>query len=420
MSRMQANLVARNKAFARQMIRSSKAMTRATIKSGIAKQASQSAFCGTPGVGDPGDCTLYNPPEEAGFPGSIIAMKGGTTLVDPSTCAGAGVATVPPDHYLGGHLDTSLGCPEDGDVVMWRAGTGDKPGRWVSASLQEAFARACLQLPDSLGEVDCAAALEDALNKKKGIAARSIRRSARSVALPAVETLPQSTEASRTFGNGEDGDLVLQENSELIKDMYFRNLNLNGFTLFTNGFRLFVNGSLSAGRSASGRPGTLSADGNAGSAEAVGAATPLGTVGQGAAGNDSIEYSLAGSAGSRGDGSLGPKAALVPDEEGGLNLMNELESALRMRALDGKRLNGGAGGVGPHAGGGGGVLFVVARATLIAGILQARGGAAGAADSGAGGGGVVVFIHSDSQKWAVDVSGGDRSAESGRSFSIRA
>lgn len=422
----QSSATARNRAFARQMIRASKGLTAATVKSRISKGATQSAFCSQPGVGDPGDCSLYNPPAEAGFPGSIVEMKGGTTIVDPATCNGAGVVTAPVDHFLNGHLDTNLGCPEDGDVVMWRAGTGDKPGAWVSASLQEAFARACLQLPESLSAEDCAAALADAVANNKAIrgfaAPREGLRAVAAAPAPevSVSIADSSVEDSRTFGSGADGDLVLQEDSELTKDMYFHNLNLNGFALATNGYRLFVSGSLSAGRhSVTGHPGVLSANGHSGSSSAEGSVPAAGTLGQGGAPNASLDYSISGSAGSDAAGQLGPKAKFVPEEEGGVYLLSELDTAIRMRALDGKRLNGGAGGVGPHAGSGGGVLFVSARSTLLSGVLESRGGAAGASDSGAGGGGAIVFLHADSNKWDHDVRGGDQVAEAGRFYDIK-
>lgn len=421
--------VAKQKAYARALIRSSKGLTRATQRTSLVKSASASAFCNG-GVGEPEPgCTLYNPPAEPGFPGSIISMKGGTQLVDPSTCSGA-TTTVPPDHFLNGHLDTSLGCPEDGDVVMWRAGTGTKPGRWVSAHLEEVFARACFELPDTLGAEDCAAAIEAATPKSAGCDSTSsstvVRSTARSVASARSSTRSSAISRSSTaaesqfYGSGIDGDLLLDSDSQLTSDMYWENLNLNGFTLFTNGYRVFVNGYLNAGRHHStGQPGKISNNGQAGSKNGVGEGGKAGTLGKGAAGGWSLDYSIALSGGSNAEGEIVLKPLGVPESEGGDGLLQDLSSALRMRALDGNKLNGGAGGAGLHAGGGGGVVFVAARQTLIGGRIEALGGAAGASDSGAGGGGAIVFIHSDYNSWTLDVSGGDAVAEKGRIYDIQ-
>lgn len=416
---------AQQKALARQMIASSKGLTRATLKSGLAKTPTASAFCGNGGVGAPGPgCSLYNPASEPGFEGSIIKQMGGSQIVDPSTCAGAGVG-VPPDHTIGGHLDTSVGCPEDGDVLMWRAGTGTCPGRWVNASLKEAFARACLSVPDDLADEDCAVAKapyeKACCSATSSAAPKSIlARASKAVSKSSAASASAAVSTGKTFGSGADGDLTLQSDSELTTDMYFRNLNLNGYTLYTNGYRLFVSASLSAGRhEKTGRTGTIACDGEDGTAEAPGKGGAAATLGGGASGNSTIDYSISGSAGSNGKGGVGPAAQLVSELEGGLGLLSELDSAVRMRALDGRRLTGGAGAVGPHAGGGGGVVFVAAHNTLLGGTLRARGGITGASDSGAGGGGAVVFVHADPTTWQFDLAGGDAVAEAGKAYDIR-
>jgi len=406
-------------------INNAKAMNRVNVAAFGNRSGTASAFCGA-GVGDPGDCTLYNPPEEEGFPGSIVEMMGGTTLMDPATCGD--VEAPDHSHTLGGlsNVSGTADCPDDGDVLMWRAGTGTKPGEWVPAKLEEFFARACRELTAELSDVDCAAALSAFSSSKSLRAARSTRSAPPPVVRAAGNARSTSSAAaaaptSKTYGAGTDGDVTLDSDSELATDMYFNNLKLNGHTLNTNGYRLFVGGTLDAGRKAStGATGSIVCDGFNGTTQGVGKGGPSGTLGGGADGNATITYSISGSAGSDGKGHLGPAAELVSELEGGLNVLSELDTAVRMRALDGRRLTGGAGGVGERAGGGGGVLFVAARNTALGGTLRARGGSAGGAESGAGGGGAVVFIHSGPTTWQFDVSGGDHVATAGKVFDIRA
>lgn len=428
--------VSQRGAVGQQLINSAKALNRTNVAAFGNRSGGVSAFCG-PQLGDPGDCSLYNPPEEEGFPGSIVEQMGGTVIMDPATCGDLEA----PDHShtIGGlsNVSGTADCPDDGDVLMWRDGTGTKPGEWVPVKLEEIFARACRELTAELSDADCAAALGAVGNSKSlYVAPRSARSapSQRRAAEPVVRAAGNARSApvaapapaavvpaNKTYGSGTDGNLTLQSDSELSTDMYFNDLKLNGYTLHTNGYRLFVSGTLDAGRKANtGATGSIVCDGASGTTQGVGKGGPSATLGGGADGNATATYSISGSAGSDGEGHLGPAAELVNEQEGGLGLLSELDTAVRMRALDGRRLTGGAGGVGEKAGGGGGVVFVAARNTALGGTLRARGGAAGGSSSGAGGGGAVVFIHSGPTTWQFDVSGGDDTATSGKVFDIRA
>lgn len=168
-------------------------------------------------------------PTDTGFEGSIVQSMGGTTIMDPSTCGSAQV-NASNGGTLGGldNVDNGADCPNDGDILMWRAGSGTVKGQWTYVPLAEVFARNCLTLPETLGEEDCAAAKEpfqvtDGCNPT---------RSVRSVAQPTV--VPPK------FGDGSHGDFTLDADSQLDSDSYFQNLNIGSFELNLNGHSLFV------------------------------------------------------------------------------------------------------------------------------------------------------------------------------------
>lgn len=86
------------------------------------------------------------------------------------------------------------------------------------------------------------------------------------------------------FGDGSDGDVTLSMDTTLTRDMFYNNLDFNGYTLYTNGFRVFV-------KDTSSGSGNLQASGGDG--------------GNGTNGNDA----LVGSAGTGGSGGAAGAAA---------------------------------------------------------------------------------------------------------------
>jgi collagen triple helix repeat protein len=224
------------------------------------------------------------------------------------------------------------------------------------------------------------------------------------------------------FGDGSDGDITINADTVLTRDMYYRNLTIAaGRTLNPGGFRIFVAGTLTLGAGAAiARNGS---DGPVGAAAAP--ALPAGTLGGSGGGGfgacgvagGSTANSLGGSGGNGFCGSSGT-ATLPPNLVGGAQIFDGAVAALSGRTLDGGQVTGGAGGgtdggsIGDSGGSGGGVVLVVAHSISADGPAQitAKGGNGGPGNQsggqggGGGGGGVVVVISTSPQPADVTLS----------------
>jgi hypothetical protein len=193
-----------------------------------------------------------------------------------------------------------------------------------------------------------------------------------------------------------------------------------------NGYRIFVCGTLTLN-------GTIYNDGSDGMASCVGDGAKAGTIGGGFDGG--CEALLAQAAffptlGGMGGAGLNPGGALDPVTavQGGLNVFNNVHSAVLGRTLDGYIVYGGTGGgsastfvPGPAGGalvtvpviggggGGGGVVGIYANKIVGNGTVSATGGNGyPGATTGGGGGGVIIEVVNDASQsnWTLDVSGG--------------
>ncbi|SNW61986.1 Collagen-like protein [Orpheovirus IHUMI-LCC2] len=209
------------------------------------------------------------------------------------------------------------------------------------------------------------------------------------------------------FGSGRDGDVVIAAPTTLLRDMVYNNLTVNaGASLDTGGYRIFVRNMLI-------NNGTIQNDGTPGT-NVGGIATPLGTLGVGAAGGNpgtvgspstNIPSLILGtSAGNKGGGlSGGGPVSRTTSLNGNDIPLNNLIEIVKVRSLDNLRYNGGSGGGGGQGagggggGGGGGVVAIFANVIVNNGTISAVGGNGGPSSNGTdgggggGGGGLLVY-----------------------------
>lgn len=242
---------------------------------------------------------------------------------------------------------------------------------------------------------------------------------------------------SRKYGTGIDGDVTINSNTTLVRDMYYMNLTVNAtFTLNTGGFRIFVEGLLTLN-------GTIARNGNAGVGATAGVTLAAGTLGAPAAGGGGVagaagtagpqvtaNTQMGGVGGAGGVGGGGLAGGVVranpsnpPAVNGGLQVFNDSECVTRGRDLANTQLRGGDGGgggggnaTGAASGGGGGsgagVIVIVAAAIIGTGIITAIGGNGGNSGTGAGGGGgggggcIAVLVESTVARFATSAGGG--------------
>lgn len=325
--------------------------------------------CTTPETG----CSLYSPTVESGFPGSAIEKYGGTNMFDPSTCQETSECPDVPDHSLGFHnnVSGSADCPNDGDILIYREGSNNQKSQWVTASLEDLIAA----------------------------------QTSRNLSLVAPRSISQIEEkpiggGSNVYGNGSDGDKKLNSDIILGSDVYYKNLDLNGFNIDTNGYRIFVSNSLTS--TFNKNVSRIFSSGNEG------------TLGNGGLPNSNIKNSISGAHGSDGKRKLG-NCATVSENDGGLGIMNNINSILPGRNLSGKKLRGGAGGFGDEAGRGGDVIMIVAKNIDGYAVIDAN-GKEGKNGSGGGGGGAIIIVSQDQPSWSCEVNGGDRYSDPGQVY----
>jgi hypothetical protein len=223
------------------------------------------------------------------------------------------------------------------------------------------------------------------------------------------------------FGDGADGNQTISTNTQLTRDMYYRNLTIApAVTLNPGGYRVFVAEVLTLGNGAAiARDGLQSGQG-----------LPAGTLGRGSPSigvtggpGSVVDNSLGGSGG--GCGCVTPPATNV----GGREIFHSALAAISGRTLDGQRVNGGSGGntspvTSSGGAGGGGVVVVVARSLTVSGsaTIRAIGGTPPPLSMGAGGGGggVVAVVTTHVQPAGLTLSaagGGD--GEAGSTFWLK-
>jgi len=183
------------------------------------------------------------------------------------------------------------------------------------------------------------------------------------------------------FGDGSDGDVTISTTANLTRDMYYRNLILNGSAyLQTNGYRIFVSEVLDL---TSAPAGAIAFDSSAGTAAS-------GTTGGGGA------AAVAGvTVGGKGAGGAGANGATAAGANGtaGTNQTPANGGAGGAGGASGTGSGGGAG-----TGGAGGTIAnslsihrwtadLLRGTSLIAAGAGGGGGAGGAGDGTAGGGG---------------------------------
>jgi hypothetical protein len=212
-----------------------------------------------------------------------------------------------------------------------------------------------------------------------------------------------------------DGDVVINVDTTLFRDMYYNSLTINlGATLFTNGFKVLAKQSIV-------NNGNINREGNNASGITAGAALVLGTVGNSAAGGaggaaagvagGAVASGLGGSGGAGGAGSGGAGGAAgvvttVAVNNGGVELFQTPRQASVGRDLTGANVLGGGGGgggggdgtAGGGGGGGGGHLILITRSLTGTGTISAKGGNGGTpaagnrGGGGGGGGGIIVTL----------------------------
>lgn len=228
------------------------------------------------------------------------------------------------------------------------------------------------------------------------------------------------------FGDGSDGDVIVNAPVNLARDMYYDNLTVTETGVVrATGCRIFVKGTLTNagsihadGATATGTPGAAATPGIYLPGTAAGgdggtsgedppnpgtAIAQLGCGGNGGNGGDlPPEFPLAGMPGAAGGTVTAPTAAYGWPRAIPASLTN-LAFAIG-QAVDGWRGGGGGGGGGTQAedagggGAGGGVVLIAARTIDNgSGSISADGGngfspAAGNAGGGGGGGGGLVLI----------------------------
>lgn len=237
---------------------------------------------------------------------------------------------------------------------------------------------------------------------------------------------PSQTALLSRFGDGSDGNVVINAPVSLVRDMFYNDLTINaGGSIVTNGFKVFVRGtwyaanapyraicrSLNSGANAAGsvqglgganKPdasvggtaagGSNGANGGTGAGAQASAAPTAPNPGNGGQGGG-LTTTGVGGAGSAGAGGAGRNTSAPSNATSLLRIFTEL---LRGGTL----IRGGGSGVGGAAGGGdgvnsggggggggcgGGVLFISAR-TIDRGPLTAAGAVSACGDDGGNGG----------------------------------
>jgi hypothetical protein len=230
---------------------------------------------------------------------------------------------------------------------------------------------------------------------------------------------PEGAGVASLFGDGSDGDVTIDSETELSRDMYYDDLTLGpGVTLASGGFRIFVAGTLTFGESA-----TIARDGWPGSGLEGGSGLGAGTLGGSGSGGsgsggpsgEGVGNSLGGDGGDGAGGPSGGHTFPPLASEGGVGIFRNAVGALGGRSLDGDRIRGGAGGssggAGAGGGSGGGVVVVAARQIVLSGFTAriAADGGDGGEGGGGGGGGVVVVVSTGPEPAGMTLSaqGGD-------------
>jgi hypothetical protein len=219
------------------------------------------------------------------------------------------------------------------------------------------------------------------------------------------------------FGDGSDGDVVLNGPSTLVRDMFYRNLTVtNNAVLNTGGFRIFVQQLLTIDAGSVIKRNGLDAAGAVG-----GAALGAGTInGSGSAGrNGGLGAGLNGASQAfalGGSGGAGGAAGANNGGTGGVSTIAAAAGAPRWlpsaselvdfnsAGLYTGGLGGGAGGGdgannGGASGGGAGPMVISARNIVNNGSITATGGAGAAGTGGnaggggGGGGGVIILVY---------------------------
>ncbi len=234
------------------------------------------------------------------------------------------------------------------------------------------------------------------------------------------------------FGNGIDGNSTMVMNTMLVRDMYYNFLTLKeNVVLHTNGYRLFVKNRLILQKDSN-----ISCNGNDAMGETGGEIAKSGTIGGGGIGGgcddfgefvkeDKFINACGGKGGRQGKKNVEEVLEKVNYEkisvnDGGLEVLNSVENAMKARDLNNVRINGGGGGSAGSAtggGSGGGVIVIVANNIVFndRSSITAMGGSGeniegrhidGTAGGGGGGGVVIVITTSRDVKKNVFVFGG--------------
>lgn len=217
------------------------------------------------------------------------------------------------------------------------------------------------------------------------------------------------------FGDYSDGDVTLGSNTTLTRDMYYRDLDLAGYTIYCAGFRVFARHITGTGYithvgdpgddySTGWQGGAASVDGSISGSSAGGNG---GNGGVGANGGNVVD-SLGGAGGAGGvgisAGGTGGTSTAIPANEGTVRDAMAARNTQSVGIGGSTFVRGGAGGGGGGdnggGGGAGGGVVMVAAVTIGSGVaIQAYGGDGGDADvggaahgGGGGGGGGVAFV----------------------------
>ncbi|SNW62028.1 Collagen-like protein [Orpheovirus IHUMI-LCC2] len=236
------------------------------------------------------------------------------------------------------------------------------------------------------------------------------------------------------FGDGSDGDVLIDSSRSINRDMYYNNLTVvsgspfTSVTITTNGYRIFVRNDLRL------TLGIISANGNEG-----GEPTNTGTVSGGAAGGGSLTVpgsqgnpsnnapsqptGIQFKGGSGGGGASGGNVIVTSAQNGRDSPLRNLLEVVDVRSLDGVRYTGGSGGGkgsgstgGGSGGGGAGVVAVFARNIIVDTTFGTGFNAIGgdgqtgtgfsSGGGGGGGGGLVVIVSTTTTPLPTNVSGG--------------
>lgn len=253
---------------------------------------------------------------------------------------------------------------------------------------------------------------------------------------------PSDISGMSLFGDGSDGDLVLNGTLNLVRDMFYNNLTLTiRGKIYTNNFRLFVRNTLinygDIGFFGSpGSNGTALLGGIGGAATAAGTllANESGANGgnPGFAGSNSFDTNPGlggkGGNGGLGAGGVGGNSGNCIAPTSSISLPKNFLSAtcfcsinqLGFSALYSATSGGGGGGATASGGGGGGgaagaIVVICARAIFNYNRIFSIGGYGGNADflaadavggGGGGGGGIISLFYNYIIPGTIDVSGG--------------